>query len=535
MEELFQSLQYLIIDDFEQMRLSFKGMLTSMGATEIDTCANGEDGLKTLAKKDYDVVICDYNLGEGKDGQQVLEEARHLGYVGYACSFFLITAESNMPLVLGALEQQPDEYMVKPINSDVLEHRLSASLKQKQEVNAIDKALKEGNKSQAIQCCETLKNSNIKRSLYLSKLEAELCIDLKRYDQAEAVYRELLKIRSFPWARFGLGKIACLKGERAEATTIFQALIKENQHYLEAYDWLARVLEEEGKLCEAQEKLQKAVKFSPKLVRRQRNLGRLAQANGDTEIATRAFQSAIRWGEHSCFATASEYRQLASLYQHNGGAVKVKRLLSDGQKRFNRDPSDLMQILALQAQVDHRCNNKEAANKNITRINRLISDYKGAIAADDLLATADDLIQLSYTEEAETLLEVLICNHHDDETWSDRVVCLLRKHNLEKNAHDLMQRSQGVLKKIHHKCLGLIKDGGLEQAVELLNGTVDQYPSNRTLVLMAASAMIDYMKEHGSDQGFLFRCRYSLNRLLVKNSEDCAADKYLKALNQIAT
>jgi tetratricopeptide (TPR) repeat protein len=481
------------------------------------------------------VVICDYNLADGKDGQQVLEEARHLGYLAYACCFFLITAESNLPLVLGALEQQPDEYMVKPINSDVLQHRLAASLKQKCEVNLIDKALKEGNKSYAIQCCKTLKNSNIKRSLYLSKLEAELCMDLKRYDQAETVYQDLLKIRSFPWAKFGLGKIACLKGERGEAASIFRALIQDNQHYLEAYDWLARVLEAEGQLEEAQEELQKAAKLSPKLVRRQRNLGRLAHANGDSETAMRAFQSAVRWGEHSCFASADEYRQLANLYLRHGGDGKVQRLLSGGRKRFNREPSDLVQILSLQAHADHRCNNKDAACKKIAHIKHLISDHKGLVAADGLLTAADDLIQLSYTDEAKTLLEVLVCNHHDDDVWSERVVTLLHKHGLANDAEELMERSKGVLRKIHSKCLDLLENGGLEQAVALLNRTVDEYPSNRTIVLMAASAMIDYMTEHGLDPGFLFRCRYSLNRLLAENSKDAAADKYLKALKRIAT
>ncbi|MCU7915098.1 MAG: response regulator [Candidatus Thiodiazotropha sp. (ex Gloverina cf. vestifex)] len=103
MGDLFGRLRYLIIDDFEQMRVSFKGMLTSFGAVDIETCACGEQGLKSLSVRNYDVVICDYNLGDGKDGQQVLEEARHLGYLGHACSFFLITAESNMPMVLGAL------------------------------------------------------------------------------------------------------------------------------------------------------------------------------------------------------------------------------------------------------------------------------------------------------------------------------------------------------------------------------------------------------------------------------------------------
>jgi DNA-binding response OmpR family regulator len=534
MEELFQNLHYLIIEDFEQMRISFKGMLSAMGATEIDTCANGEDGLKALSHKDYDVVICDYNLGVGKDGQQVLEEARHLGYVGYATIFFLITAESNMPMVLGALEQQPDEYMVKPINSDVLEHRLMASLKLKQEMQEIDKALKIGDKAGAIQCCRALKNSNLKRSLYLAKLEAELCMDLKRFEEAKIIYEKMLKVRKFPWAHFGLGKIAYLNGDLSSAAKIFRDLIDENQHYLEAYDWLARVQESSGDFADAQVQLQAAVKISPKLVDRQRNLGRLAQNNGDSETAMRAFQSAIRWGEHSCFASVEEYRQLAGLYHESGGDGKIQRLLSSGRKRFRNVPSDLVQILTLQANACSRSNNDEAVQRSLSELKRLMQDHKGDISAEDLILAADDLFQLSCDEEAKSLLEVLICNHHDDNNWSERVVGLLNKHNMQKDADELMQKSRGVLKSIHDKCIGLLKKGGLEQAVELLNKTVDEYPSNRTIVLMAVSAMIDYMKEFGLDPAFQFRCRYSLNQLLTKNREDVVADKYMKALNKIA-
>ncbi|PUB87826.1 MAG: hypothetical protein DBP02_00510 [gamma proteobacterium symbiont of Ctena orbiculata] len=141
MEELRQNLNYLIIDDFDQMRVSFKGMLTSYGATDVTTCASGEKALKLLANNSYDVVICDYNLGDGKDGQQVLEEARYLGYLGHAATFFMITAESNMPMVMSALEHQPDDYMVKPINREVLHHRLTVALNRKRQLKAIDDAL----------------------------------------------------------------------------------------------------------------------------------------------------------------------------------------------------------------------------------------------------------------------------------------------------------------------------------------------------------------------------------------------------------
>jgi DNA-binding response OmpR family regulator len=109
--------------------------------------------LKALLLETYDVVICDYNLGDGRDGQQVLEEARHFGYLGYASVFFMVIAESSLPMVLGVLEQQPDEYMIKPINQEVLYHRLESAIRCKRQLRVIDEALEQYDIESAIACC----------------------------------------------------------------------------------------------------------------------------------------------------------------------------------------------------------------------------------------------------------------------------------------------------------------------------------------------------------------------------------------------
>jgi DNA-binding response OmpR family regulator len=535
MEELFAHLHYLIIDDFEQMRVSFKGMLTSFGAEHIDTCATGEKALKALAARKYDVVICDYNLGDGKDGQQVLEESRHLGYLGHACCFFMITAESNMPMVLGALEQQPDEYMIKPINSDALEHRLANTLKRKHKIKAIDQALAEGDKMGAIELCKKHRGGDHKKSLYLAKLQSELCMALERYDDAEEIYLEMLKIRDFPWANFALAKIDFYRNQPVSAESRFRDLIKKNQHYLEAYDWLAMVLKERGETKESQELLQQAVKLSPKMVSRQRELGDLALKNSDTKTAERSYQAAIRWGEHSCFSSAKEYRQLADIYQKKGDTKKVLRLLADARKRFNGRPAEEIQILSKQARVKLLANKKDTVDTYLQRIDQLVIAHKGLMNAEDLLVTADDLFEIFKSDEAKVLLDVLLCNYHDDDKWKDRVRHMMSKHNREDEVDALVKDSQEKLKKIHAECDALLKDGRQKQALTMLNDTVDNYPANRTIALMSVSAMIDYMQENGVDKDYHFRCRYSLNRLLAKDPLDAVAEEHLRTLSQLST
>src|SRR3989304_3987498 len=94
--------KFLIIEDFASFRAILKKILQSYSATIIDETATGEDGISKMALKKYDVILCDYNLGEGKDGQQVLEEAKVRGLIGISTIFVMCTAENTMEQLMGA-------------------------------------------------------------------------------------------------------------------------------------------------------------------------------------------------------------------------------------------------------------------------------------------------------------------------------------------------------------------------------------------------------------------------------------------------
>jgi DNA-binding response OmpR family regulator len=534
MDETPHNLDYLVIDDFERMRVSFKGMLRAYGAAQITTCDSGEKAIKLLANNSYDVVICDYNLGDGKDGQQVLEEARYLNYLGYAATFFMITAESNMPMVMGALEQQPDEYMVKPINRDVLHHRLNIVLNRKRQLKEIDEALLRNDKLGAIDLCRKRCGKDLKQQHYLAKLQAELCLDVKRLDEAQTIYQEILTLRNFPWAQFGLSKIDFLKGNHQQAEKGFRSLIEQNHLYLEVYDWLVALLQQRGDDEQAQQLLQAAVDLSPKVVIRQRKLGVLAELNSDTDRAERAYQSAIRWGKNSCFASAQEYRSLANIYRSSGRDTKMTRLLNEGRKRFSGQPAEQIQMLCEQALAQHTQAESTDLEIYVDEIMRLVDENKREITADDLLDAADDLFKLSRPDQAQALLKLILSNHHDDDDWVGKVRQLMLRYGMDRAVDELVSIARNKLMQIHAKCKELLRGGRLNQAISLLNDTVELYPRNRTLMLMAAGAMINYMQTNGMDPSYQFRCRFSLNRLLERDSKDQDAGRFLNMLNRIS-
>ena len=91
----FSNKTFLVIDDFQGMRTVLRDILRSMGVNPklIATAANGNEAITLLAQTRFDGVLCDFNLGHGKNGQQILEEAKYRNLVGPSCAWVMITAE----------------------------------------------------------------------------------------------------------------------------------------------------------------------------------------------------------------------------------------------------------------------------------------------------------------------------------------------------------------------------------------------------------------------------------------------------------
>ena len=94
--------------------------------------ANGNEVLELCRRNRYDVILHDYNLGEGLNGQQVLEQLHAEQLLSPHCIFIMVTAENTQAMVLAALECEPDDYLTKPFNKVTLQTRLERLIRRKQ-------------------------------------------------------------------------------------------------------------------------------------------------------------------------------------------------------------------------------------------------------------------------------------------------------------------------------------------------------------------------------------------------------------------
>ena len=64
---ILENKTYLVVDDFGDMRSMIKNMLIACGVKQVSLAINGAQAIECLAENRFDVVLCDYNLGPGKD------------------------------------------------------------------------------------------------------------------------------------------------------------------------------------------------------------------------------------------------------------------------------------------------------------------------------------------------------------------------------------------------------------------------------------------------------------------------------------
>ena len=99
-----KGIEILVIDDFASMRSMMASMLKDYGADTIRQARNGKEAIQMIEERVPHLVLCDYNLGEGKDGQEVLEESKERELLPYSSIFFLVTAENTNMMVMGAMD-----------------------------------------------------------------------------------------------------------------------------------------------------------------------------------------------------------------------------------------------------------------------------------------------------------------------------------------------------------------------------------------------------------------------------------------------
>jgi tetratricopeptide (TPR) repeat protein len=509
---------YLVVDDFVGVRQLLRESLRSLGAKNIDQASSGGEAMGLLSRIRYDVVLCDYNLGDGKNGQQVLEEARVRNLINPSTVWLMVSAEKSVESVMGAAEHQPDAYLIKPITEGVLLTRLNRVWHRKQVFRAIDQAYAEKDYLRAARLCDAQIGDNKVHELDLLRMKARLMEKSGQPVKAREVYERVLEQREYQWARAGLAKIRMANGEFEQARQMFQGVIAENRYYIDAYDQLAASYQNMGKSEEACAILERAAKLSPNSVPRQRNLGNLALKLGNIPLAEKAFRKCMEIGEYSIMKTPDAYLGLARVVGQKNDPKEALRLLMAAQREFGHEHPDMplrakiTEGLVYHESGDYR--NARKAGDELEEMLKLTSDRPDTATC---LELAILLFAVGVKEAPVELLCYVIRNNHDNPLLLDEVQAIFEKARLKEEGEALIRTSRKEAADLMNQGVLLWKTGKLLEAVEWMRNARKAVPNNQRILFNAAQIMVSYLQQNGYDEALFaeaYEVLHHVDRLL---------------------
>ncbi|HNA29906.1 MAG TPA: response regulator, partial [Thiobacillaceae bacterium] len=166
----------LVVEDYEGMRGILRDILGRAGATRIAFANNGQDAIAQLERHSFDVVLCDLHLGQGLNGQQVLEEARHRQLLPPHAVWLMVSAEKTAEMVTGTVESRPDDYLIKPITETLLFTRLARQMAKKKALAPIEQAVRDREYLRALNLTEAQLGQANPHAWDLKRLKADLAL-----------------------------------------------------------------------------------------------------------------------------------------------------------------------------------------------------------------------------------------------------------------------------------------------------------------------------------------------------------------------
>lgn len=507
----FTKLRALVVDDHPGMRTSIRTTLSNFGVTKTDMASSAFEAVRRIrqATSPYELIVCDYHLGEGRDGQQLLEELRLEKLIPMSTVFLIVTAERAYEKVMSAAELLPDDYLIKPFTAEVLMQRLTKVLQKKAVFAPVYARLGNGKTEAAIAQCDRILAEHPQYTIDAIRLKAELLLSIGELDAAEALYEKVIAMRPVPWARMGRARAMFMRGQLAQAEQELIALTQAAPDFLGAFDFLARVQEARGDSAAAQATLQEATTRSPNTLARQKALGEIALVNGAFDVAEHAFKTVVEKGAHSILRHPEDHGRLARAQIEQGKLNDAAATLKDLRHQYHNHPQAEFTALVLEGLKESRAGNAEAARRAVDGALKLREAHDLAASPGLTLDLARACLDTGKEDEGKALIAGLINDDHENERIIQQTRALFAAIGRPEEGESLVQNTVRAAVALNNEAVELARQGDLAGAVERLIRAATDLPNNPQILLNAAQAIFTQIKQSGWDANkAALACRY---------------------------
>lgn len=484
-QSAYSQLSALIIDDMQTQQTTLRGQLQMLQISRIDVAGTADDAVRLLKSRSYGLVLCDFNLNQKSDGQQILEHMRENALLPPETLFFMVTAENSYAAVASASEHKPDAYLLKPVTVGDIEERLKTQLERRNALMPIHQCLGRSDLSGAIAAADALIAKQDRWTMHALQLKAQTLLQLARHDEASAIYAKVLGIRpGLIWAQIGMAKAQRAAGNLEEAKALANDIIrtKEGEKNVEAYDVVAQCLEAQGDFEGALWTLRDCATMMPS-AKRQRILGEASYRNGDLEAAKECFTKLAKATKGSITAQSQDTLFLAQVQVDTGDAAGAMALLDTAMPQNRHDPQFANMALAVKAQAQAKSGDLKGAEATLQRARQTMRRAKADFGT---VALAKAELLTGHEDEGLKLLATAVSADHENLRVKQLIGNVLRDTGREHMMQQVIDAAVSGLNTKVADAKALFRNSQIDEALAAIEAALREYPENTGVLLQAA-------------------------------------------------
>ncbi|HEX7970850.1 MAG TPA: tetratricopeptide repeat protein, partial [Thiobacillus sp.] len=358
----------------------------------------------------------------------------------------------------------------------------------------------------AIAACDELIRSKPKYVVDALRFKGELLVTLGRFEEAEALYQQVIAMRAIPWARLGLARSLHLQKKDEAAEEELRDVLEQAPEMVTAYDLLSDVCLAKKDAQAAQAALEQGVAISGKTVRRQQKLGEIAYGNGDLDTARTAYANALEKGRHSIFVTPSDFGNLCRVQLEQGDLKAAADTLKKNRSTLQASPEGKLVMAVTQGMAHTRAGNLKEAARAL--------DEAASLRAEGTRGDAQLMLDLAGVcmaggrhDEADGLVAEVARNAHDSEALLAKARRIYDDAGRGDAGASVLASATADVRKLNNEGVVLAQRGDYRTAVDKLLTACTEAPYNPRIMMNAVWVIFKYLDQVGMDEQMIEAAR----------------------------
>jgi tetratricopeptide (TPR) repeat protein len=400
--------------------------------------------------------------------------------------------------------------MIKPFSPEVLRGRLEGILQRKWAFRDAYRHFLDEELETSILACNKLIQSKPKYLVDALRFKGELLVALGRFEEAEALYQQVISMRAVPWARLGLARALHRQNKDEAAEEILRDVMEQAPEMVAAYDLLSDVCLAKKDAPAAQQALEKGVAVSARTVRRQQRLGEIALTNGDLDTARPAFSNGLEKGRHSVFVTPGDFGNLCRVQLEQGDLKGAADTLKENKNTLQSSPEGQLVMAVAQGMAHVQAGNLKEAAKAVEEATALRE--RGTRGdANLMLDLAGTCLASGRHEEADSIVAEVARNAHDSDALLARARKLYDDAGRSEAGASVLSKATADVRKLNNEGVVLAHRGDFHTAVDKLLTACAEAPHNPRIMMNAVWVILKFIDQAGMDEKLIASARHHLN------------------------